>query len=391
MNASVCAEAITGEARHQRRFIPMISFNLSDEQKMVRDTIGGFAIEQIRPAARIADESGLIPAELLARAWELGLVRGCLPENVGGYGDPRVAVTGAIIAEELAYGDLSVALHALAPRLLAFPLTEMGTDAQRTRYLPPFAGDSFVAATAALMEPAFDFDPAEMRTTTQRASGDYVINGAKCCVPLATDSEVILAYAASNPDGGFAGVEAFLVQRDSPGLRVSGREKNMGLKGLATFELTFDQCRVPAANRLGGEQGINFSRLLSQSRVAMAAMAVGVARAAFDYARDYAKERKAFGAPIATKQAIAFMLAEMAVEVDATRLLALEAASWLDKGDDAVKQSYQARNYAAAAVLMVADNAVQILGGHGYIREHPVEMWLRNARAFGVVDGLAIV
>jgi alkylation response protein AidB-like acyl-CoA dehydrogenase len=369
----------------------MIGFDLSDEQKMVRDTVAAFALEQIRPAARTADESGLIPAELLAKAWELGLVRGCLPENVGGYGDPRVAVTGAIIAEELSYGDLSFALHALAPRLLAFPLAEMGTDAQRTRYLPPIAGDSFVAATAALMEPAFDFDPTCMSTMAQRTSDEYVIDGAKCYVPLAVDSPVILAYAASSPDSGFAGVEGFLVPRDSPGLNISRREKNMGLRGLATFELIFDQCRVPAENRLGGEGGINFARLLSQSRVAMASMAVGVARGAFDYARDYAKERKAFGAPIAAKQAIAFMLAEMSIEVDAMRLLAWEAASWLDKGNDAVKQSYQARNYAAAAALMVADNAVQILGGHGYIREHPVEMWLRNARAFGVVDGLAIV
>jgi acyl-CoA dehydrogenase len=369
----------------------MISFDLSDEQKMVRDTVAAFAVEQIRPAARAADESGLIPSELLAKAWELGLVRGCLPETVGGYGDPRVAVTGAIIAEELAYGDLSFALHALAPRLLAFPLIEMGTDVQRSRYLPPLAADSFVAATAALMEPAFDFDPADMSTMARRSSGDYVIDGAKCYVPLALESGVILAYAARSPDSGFAGVDGFLVPRDSAGLKISGREKNMGLKGLATFELTFDQCRVPAENRLGGEHGINFARLLSQSRVAMAAMAVGVARAAFDYARDYAKERTAFGAPIATKQAIAFMLAEMSIEVDAMRLLAWEAASWLDKGDDAVKQSYQARNYAAGAALMVADNAVQILGGHGYIREHPVEMWLRNARAFAVIEGLAVV
>jgi acyl-CoA dehydrogenase len=369
----------------------MISFDLNDEQKMVRDTIAAFAVEQIRPAARLADESGTIPSELLAKAWELGLVLGCLPENVGGYGDPRIAVTGAIVAEELAYGDLSFALHALAPRLFAFPVFEMGTDIQRTCYLPALAAGSFVAATSAMMEPAFDFDPAEMRTTAHRASGDYVINGAKCHVPLAADSQIILAYAASSADRGFAGVDGFLVPRDSAGLKISGREKNMGLKGLATFELAFDQCRVAAENRLGGEQGINFARLLSESRVAMAAMAVGVARAAFEYARDYAKERKAFGAPIATKQAIAFMLADMAIEVDAMRLLAWEAASWLDKGDDAVKQSYQARNYAAAAALTVADNALQVLGGHGYIREHPVEMWLRNVRAFGVVEGLAIV
>jgi acyl-CoA dehydrogenase len=369
----------------------MISFELSDEQKMVRETLSAFAIEQIRPAARLADESGLIPADLLAKAWELGLVRGCLPEDVGGYGDPRIAMTGAIAAEELAYGDLSFALHALTPRLLAFPLIEMGTDDQRACHLPPLAADNFAAATAALMEPAFDFDSADMSTTAQRLNGNYVINGAKCYVPLAAESQWILAYAACDTARGLAGVEGFLVPRDSPGLKISGREKNMGLKGLATFELTFDQCQIPAENRLGGERGINFARLLSESRVAMAAMAVGVGRAAFDYARDYARERRAFGTAIASKQAIAFMLAEMAIEVDAMRLLTWEAASWLDKGNDAVKQSYQARNYAAAAALTAADNAVQILGGHGYIREHPVEMWLRNARAFAVVEGLAIV
>jgi acyl-CoA dehydrogenase len=369
----------------------MISFDLSDEQKMARETVAAFAAEQIRPAARAADESGSIPSDLVAKAWELGLVRGCLPESVGGYGDPRIAVTGAIVAEELAFGDLSFALHALTPRLLAFPVIEMGTELQRSRFLPPLAADNFVAVTAAVMEPAFDFDPADMKTTAQWVSGQYVITGAKCCVPLAAESEIILACAATSPGLGFAGVEAFLVPRDSSGLKISAPEKNMGLKGLATFELTFEQCRVAPENRLGGEHGIDFSRLLSETRVAMAAMAVGVARAAFEYARDYAKERKAFGAPIAMKQAVAFMLADMAIEVDAMRLLTWEAASRLDKGNDALKESYQARNYAAAAALAVADNAVQILGGHGYIREHPVEMWLRNARGFGVLEGLAIV
>jgi len=268
---------------------------------------------------------------------------------------------------------------------------EMGTDSQRSRHLPPFTGDSFRAATAALMEPTFDFDPGDLKTAAQRSADAYIISGEKCYVPLAADSEIILVFANGGSAPGFGGVQGFLVARDCPGLTISPREKNMGLKGLATFEVTLDRCRVPADNRLGGEQGLNFARLLSQSRAAIAAMAVGVGRAAFEYARDYAKERRAFGAPIATKQAIAFMLAEMAIEVDAMRLLAWEAASSLDKGDNAVKQSFQARNYAADAVLSVADNAVQILGGHGYIREHPVEMWLRNARAFGIIEGLAIV
>ncbi len=369
----------------------MINFELSDEQKMIRDTVAAFANEQIRPAARPADESGEIPADLIGKAWDLGLVRAAIPEAYGGYGDTRSAVTGVIVAEELACGDLAIALHALAPRLMAYPVLEMGTDAQRARILPSFAADTFTCGSAGLVEPRFDFDPAALTTIAHRDGAGYAINGAKCFVPLAASSDAILVYAATDRSAGFGGVGAFVVPRETPGLRISAREKNMGLKGLETYELTLDNCRVGPEACLGGDPGINFIRLLSEARVAMAAMATGVARAAFDYARAYAKERKAFGVPIATKQAVAFMLAEMAIEIDATRLLVWEAASHLDKGADALKESYQARNYAAQSALAVADNAVQVLGGHGYIREHPVEMWLRNARAFAVLDGSATV
>ena len=369
----------------------MIGFDLNEEQKMIRETIAAFALDEIRPAARPADETGAIPAALIHKGWELGLVRGAIPEACGGYGDARSAVTGAILAEELACGDLAIAIHMLAPRLLAFPLIASGTAAQRSRYLTPLATDHFAAATAALTEPRFDFDPAAMATTARRDGAGFVLDGAKCYVPLAAEAGAILVYAASDPDGGFEGVDGFIVSRDAPGLTLTERERNMGIKGLATFSLTLRDCRVDADARLGGDQGINFTRILSETRVAAAAMAVGVARAAYEYARDYAKERKAFGVAIATKQAIAFMLAEMAIEVDAARLLVWEAASHLDKGEDGLKESYQARNYAAQAALTVTDNAVQVLGGHGYIREHPVELWLRNARGFAVLEGLAIV
>ena len=369
----------------------MIGFDLSEEQKMIRETVAAFAVDEIRPAARPADESGTIPPELIRKGWELGLVRGAIPEDWGGYGDARSAVTGAILAEELAFGDLAIALHMLAPRLLAFPLISSGTGEQRTRYLTALATDDFSAATAALMEPRFDFDPAAMATIARRDGDGFVLNGAKCYVPLAAEASAILVYAASSQEGGFAGVDGFIVPRGASGLAIAGREQNMGIKGLGTFELTLRDCRVGPEARLGGDKGINFVRLLSESRVAMAAMAVGVARAAYEYARAYAKERKAFGVPIAAKQAIAFMLAEMAIEVDAARLLVWEAASRLDKGEDGLKESYQARNYAAQATLTVTDNAVQVLGGHGYIREHPVELWLRNARGFAVLEGLAIV
>ncbi len=369
----------------------MTSFELSEEQKMIRDTVAAFARDEVRPAARPADEEGEIPPPLVVKAGELGLVRGPIGTDFGGYGDERTAVTGAVIAEELAWGDVAIAMHLLAPRLVAFPLIEFGTDEQRKRLLPAFARDDFAAGSSAIVEPRYDFDASALATTAKRDGAGFVLTGAKCFVPLARESETILVYAALNGGTGHEGVGAFLIPRNSAGLGVSDREKNMGLKGLATYELALENCRLGGDTRLGAAKGINYARLLSESRVALSAMAVGLARAAFDYSRDYAKERKAFGVPIATKQAVAFMLADMAIEIDAMRLLMWEAASRLDKGEDALKESYLARNYAAASALKITDNAVQVLGGHGYIREHPVEMWLRNARGFSTFEGLATV
>jgi acyl-CoA dehydrogenase len=366
----------------------MLSFDLSDEQQMIRDSVGAFAREQVRPAARPADESGEIPSALVAQAWQLGLVAGSIPERFGGNGDTRLATTGAIIAEELAYGDLAIAAHVLAPRLLAFPVLEMGTDDQRQRHLKRFTASDFTPATAALMEPRWDFDPTAMATVARRDGSDFILDGVKCMVALAAASDTLLVWAAS---ANYDRADGFLVARDAAGVKIGEREKNMGLNGLATYAVEFKRCRVGGEARLGGEGGSDFQRAISQSRVALAAMGVGLAHAAFDYARDYAKERKAFGVPIATKQAVAFMLADMAIEIDASRLLVWEAAWHLDRGADAHKESYLARNYVAAAALKVADNAVQVLGGHGYIREHPVEMWLRDARGLSALEGLATV
>ena len=369
----------------------MIGFDLTEEQRMIRETVAAFASEEIRPAARAADETGTIPSALVAKAWELGLVRGAIPEEFGGYGDARSAVTGAIIAEELAFGSLAIAIHLLAPRLIAYPIIEFGSEGQRKRLLKSLAGDEFTAGTAALTEPRFDFDASALDARATRDGSGYMLNGIKCYVPLAADSDHILVYAASEPAAGFAGMDGFIVPRTAPGVTISNREQNMGLKGLATYGVKIENCRIGDEARLGEQHKANYSRILGQMRLGSAAMAVGVARAAYEYARVYAMERKAFGVPIATKQAIAFMLAEMAIEVDAMRLLTWEAASRLDKGEDALKESYQARNYAAQAALTVADNAVQTLGGHGYIREHPVEMFLRDARGFAALEGIATV
>ena len=266
------------------------------------------------------------------------------------------------------------------------PLVEMGTPEQKQKYLPPFCAVAFHTGTAALIEPRFDHDPSALATTATRRNGNYVLNGRKCFVPLASEASPLLVYASENGH-----TQAFLVDKGAAGLKVCEREKNMGIKALATYELELDNCRISAASRLGGEAGCDFNRLMNRSRVALAAMAVGVAKAAFEYARDYAKTRIAFGEPIASRQAIAFMLAEMAIEMDATRFMNWEAAWKLDRNEDAIKEASLAKIYADDMAVMVTDRAVQILGGHGYIREHPVELWLRNARGFATFDGMAMV
>ncbi len=366
----------------------MIDFELDEEQQLIRDTVVSFAHQEIRPHARAADESGVVPATLIQRGWELGLVQSIIPEEYGGFGSQHSAVTGAVIAEELAHGDLAIAMHLLAPRLVTVPVLELGSPDLKRSVLPRFCGPTFEAGSAAVMEPRMDFDLLAPATMLAREGDDYVLTGQKCYVPLAADARHLLVLASiANGDRGGPHPQAILVERDTPGLDVGAREKNMGLKALATHGVRFDACRVPCENLLG--TGPAVARLADLWRVALSAMAVGVARAAYDYAREYAKERRAFGKPIAGKQAIAFMLAEMAMEVDAMRLLTWEAAWKLDRGEDATREACLAKRYTAETALRITDHAVQVLGGHGYIRDHLVELFLRNARGFAALDGLA--
>ena len=367
----------------------MAGFQPTDEQQLIRDTVATFAREQIRPVAREADETGQIPSSLVQHAWELGLVQSTIPEAFGGSGEPPSAITGALVCEELAWGDLSIALHVLAPRLVTHPLSALGTPEQQ-QILSTYADSDFTAGTAAIIEPRFAFDVNELATTATSDGHEFLLNGHKCLVPLAAEAQHLLVYARHNDD-----LSAFLLPRGLPGLTIGGREKNMGLKAIATYELSLENCRVPASARLNG----NLSPLLNRSRVALASLAVGVARAAFEYATTYAKERRAFGSAIAQKQAVAFMLAEMAVEIDAARLLTWEAAWKIDAGQDvpdgalsgATREACIAKNYAANMALKVTDNALQVLGGHGYIRDHLVELWVRNARGFATFEGIAMV
>jgi len=370
----------------------MVSFVPSEDQKMIQDMAKDFAVNELRPKARDCDEKDSIPNEVLQAGWELGMVNALIPEKYGGTGMERSAVSGALMCEELAWGDLSIALALLTPSLFAYPVLEFGTEQQKQKYLPKFCQPKFYPATSALVEPFFDFDLSNLKTKAEKKGKGYVLNGAKCLAPLGLSSELYLVWASLEAKPGYENVAGFIVEKGAGGLKVIEREKNMGIKALETAEIKIENLELPLESRLGGEAGCDFARVASLSRVALTAMATGVARASYEYAKDYAKERVAFGEPIAHRQAIAFMLAEMAWEVDSTRLLAWESAWELEqKREDGFKDAYLAKLYAEQMVAWVTDCGVQILGGHGYIREHPVELWLRNGRGFCAFEGLAIV
>jgi alkylation response protein AidB-like acyl-CoA dehydrogenase len=363
----------------------MLDFRLDEEQRMLTETIARFSKERVRKIYRDAEEEGGVPDGVVQAGWEIGLLPTAIPEAYGGFGEYS-AVTGVLAAEEFAWGDLAATLQILAPNLVAIPIMLCGTDAQKATYLPQFCDESPPRVSAALIEPVVQFSPYKLKTTATLDGDAYVLRGAKTYVPLADEAELILVYA--NEDGK---TQAFLVPVGAENLIVGKRDKLMGVRALKTNLVTLDGCRVPVGNKLGGEQGIDFSLILNHSRVALGAAAVGVARAGFEYARDYAKERVQFGEPIAHRQSIAFMLADMATEVDEARLLVWEAAWLLDQGQDATRESTIMKQQVDRMVIQVADRALQILGGYGYIREYPVELWLRNARGFATFDGLAMI
>lgn len=360
----------------------MYGFTPTDEQKMLIEAVSRYSKSDLRPAAHDAEEERKLSPKLVAKGWELGILQASIPESYGGFGD-RSAVTGVLAAEEMGWGDLAGALAVMAPGLFVLPILLAGSDQQKDAFIPKVIDGDWRPYSAALIEPSFDFDPNELKTIAKSDGNGYTLNGVKTYVPFAAEAEAILVYAAV--DGVTKG---FIVPKNSEGLLVSERIKLMSLNALPIYQLTLKNVKVPAENFVSGE----FAPMLASMRVTNAALAVGVARAAFEYARDYAKERDAFGVKIAQKQAIAFMLAEMGIEIEATRLLTWEAAWKLDTGkEDAADDAYLAATSAADMVMMVTDRAVQILGGHGYIRDHPVEMWMRNGRGFTTFNGLAIV
>jgi len=361
----------------------MYSFEPNEEQQMLIDAVSRYAINDLREAAEEAEEHAKFPDGLVEKGWEMGVLQASIPEKYGGFGDYS-SVTGALAAEELAYGDLPATLAVLTPNLFVLPILLAGSEAQKEKFIPPVIEMEWKAYTAALIEPVFNFDPTELKTSAVADGDDFVISGKKTYVPYAKDAKMMIVYA--NVDGVTQG---FIVPGDAEGLTVSEEEnKLMSMHALPQYDIELEGVRVPAENRLEGD----FGAVLAASHVALAALAVGVAKASLDYAKDYAKERDVFGVKVAQKQAIAFMMAEMAVEIEAIRMLTWEAAWKLDNDkEDAYKSAYLAATGAIDMVMMVTDRGVQILGGHGYIREHPVERWMRNGRGFATFTGLAIV
>jgi alkylation response protein AidB-like acyl-CoA dehydrogenase len=360
----------------------VISFKLTDEQEVVRDAMREFAAQAVRPIAREADEASALPEEFLAQTWELGLVSTQLPAVHGGGGEERSPVTNAIVLEELAFGDASLAVAALAPAAFAFAIADQGTPEQQAELLPLFCGERFHAASLALVEPGPVFDPALPRTLAEPKGDGFVLSGAKSFVPFGDRASHFLVIARNN-----GGRDAFIVPRDAEGLSISAPEKNLGLRALPTASLELERVALPGSARLGGAAGCDVQRLVDASRAALAVVMTGVSRAALEYAVPYAKERQAFDQAIAQKQAIAFRLADMHIETESQRWLAWKAASQLEQRLDATRAAHHAHAYAAQQCMWIADQGVQVLGGHGFIREHPVEMWYRNARTLGVLEG----
>ena len=364
----------------------MYSFEPTEEQKMLIDTVARYAHSNLRPVSHDADEENQLPLNLIKKGWELGVLQASTPEAYGGFGE-HSAVTGVLAAEEMAWGDLASTIAVMAPGLFAVPILLVGNEDQKKQFLPEIVEADWAPFSAAMVEPYFDYDPNELRTTANLDGDAYVISGEKCYVPYANEAKALIVFASL--DGKTQG---FIVPGGTGGMQAGERQKLLGINALPFYSVKFDGLRIPIANRLGGENGHDFSPILASYWLATSALALGVSKAALEYAIEYAKDRDVFGMKVAQKQSIAFMLAEMATEIEAIRVLTWEAAWMLDTGkEEAFKEAYLAHTGASDMAMMVTDRAVQILGGHGYIREHPVEKWMREGRCFASLAGMAII
>jgi alkylation response protein AidB-like acyl-CoA dehydrogenase len=360
----------------------VISFELTHEQRELQRLAHEFAERELRPIAAEWDEREDLPPDLLAKAARVGLTSYAIPSEHGGGGAD--AVTSALIAEELSWGCAALAGTIQATMFPVRPLLRFGSDAQRDRYLPLLAREEATLAAIAFTEAHAGTDLAAIRATARRDGDEYVLNGEKVYVTNGGIADVTVVFAKLDD-----AITAFLVEKDDPGVHAGRKERKLGLRASYTGSLVLDGARIPV-DRLVGEEGQGFQIALDffeASRPQVAAAAVGLARAAFEAATEYARERETFGRPIVDRQAVSFKLADMAIAIEAGRLLVWRACAALDAGEDAVLLGSYAKAFAADAAMRVTTDAVQVLGGAGVMREHPVEKWLRDAKVLQIVEG----
>lgn len=359
----------------------------SEDEQMLVDVVTEFAAEVVRPAAAEADHACAAPDELLKASLEIGLPILGLPEEVGGISEERSAMAGTLVAEALAKGDMGLAVAALAPGSVATAIGLWGTDAQQQTYLPAFSAEdgSVPAAALALNEPSVLFDVFTPATTAVRDGDGYLLNGTKSLVARGDDAELFVVGATLDDTP-----VLFLVESSTDGLSLGG-DPAMGVRAASMTTLQLDDVRIPGDAILGATDGSTYRECVRLSRLAWCALSVGTAQAVLDYVTPYVKEREAFGEPIAHRQSVAFMVANIAIELQGMRLLTYRAAARAAAGKDFSREVALARKACADKGMQIGLDGVQLLGGHGFVKEHPVERWYRDLRAIGIMEGTVLV
>ena len=358
-----------------------------DDQRMIVETVEEFAEEILRPAAHDADEAATCSPHLIGKAAELGITAINIPEDFDGIAEHRTTVTNALVAEALAYGDMGLALPILAPGGVASALTHWGSADQQATYLPEFAGEQVPQACVAIAEPHALFDPTALKTTAVRTPSGFRLTGVKSLVPAAADAEVFVIAAQLNGKPAL-----FIVESDSEGLTVKA-DPSMGIRAAGLGRVELVDVAVPLGNRLGEDVATDqdYSEAIALSRLGWAALAVGTSHAVLDYVIPYVKERQAFGEPVANRQAVAFMCATIATELDGLRLVTWRGAARAEQGLPFAREAALAKRIATDKGMQIGLDGVQLLGGHGYTKEHPVERWYRDLRALGVAEGVVVL
>ncbi len=359
-----------------------------DEQQMFQEAGRAFAEEKVRPAALKADEERETPKELLAEATELGVNMLGVPEELGGVMHEQSAVTTVLIGEALAHGDMGIAYAALAPGAVATAIGLWGSAEQEATYLPAFTGEDVPAAALAILEPRPLFDPLQLQTTAKRKGQEWVLSGAKSLLARAKDCELFVI--AAEAEG--IGPALFVVESGAKGLAVED-EPAMGLRPAATGRLLIDKVKVPATALLGEDKASakDYADCVNRARIAWCGLASGAAQAVLDYVIPYVNDRQAFAEPISNRQGVAFAVSDIGIESEGMRLATYRAASRADRGEKFAREAAIARRLCAVKGMEIGSQGVQLLGGHGFVKEHPVERWYRDLRAAGVMEGALLV